>query len=1124
MTGGRSTNPFDDSFANGPVAGGGQRGGSTNPFDDGDDNTDVLGGGNSRFGVGVQAPPAAYPQEDDGARGIGDVPEDDDKDDDGDAPPEASWQFLGDLPYRRVPLYKNVKWGSGGKGSEGGGGANASDDGILNSGLAAFPPGYLSTFRRPDGLLDARDVRELLSTTTVTKVAGCPNGGPIAAITLPTTGSLPTAGRAGSSGVGQQPAGPMSSTELRIMTSSGRNLSSVEFPPPSLALNARRLYSAADVLTIGFTDRTVLVMVLRDSLCLCYDLRGNLILPPFHVLPGDTGPGNKSGMAGVELLEATVFGGGVAVLSANMNAAVVELLDEHDDPTYADAAHLASRKILPNFDKGGGSASAATGMGEMFGGARGAPPPPNFAIVTPLPTAKHASNNYYSYCTLAVLPRNHTTSGHPELFLSTSDNSVIIVDVSTTDITDVDCRSRVSSPILSMSFAPNGRFLACFTRGSILTVISTSFETKVLDFDTSEGSASPPRDMKWCGEDSVVLHWKNLGVLMVGPYGDWLRFPFEHTENLHIIPEIDCCRIVTDASMEILQRVPPTTALLLQIGSIEPSAMLLDAADAFESGSPSSDEAARAITKTGMLNDAIETCTEAAEREFDVPMQKRLLGAASYGMHFAYKDLSDRDAVMGGSFSGDLAADNKVKPSATAIKFVSAAKKLRVLNALRDPVVGFSLTSSQFDAITPTGVVARLVAMKRPALATSIATYLGLDRLVRAYARASKAAAFVSSDGNHTDTQTAEAATRIINGDGIGGGDVTKNAALNRGAYATVALAADRAGRSGVATQLLMLERSVTDKVPALIAIGSYADAAAVATDARDTDLIFLTLMEFEKACMASTSDGSKSMSNFLNSIVNKFSPESFNLLRVYFSSIQDVKYVMNLLLRGQKHVAAGSTMAKRALAKPQARERQKDLKEASRVFGLGKESAFQKSCTDDYLELLSDQEVLRNKYDSKEVAPETSSITATIFSIIRFAGINRREAHRILADAEKIAKKFRVPEKRLWHVKVRAFAESDQWANLRNLADSKTKPPIGFKPFALAAIKGKQGISEIMRYVDKVPQLEDRYDLFCEAKLWKLALEEAARLKDGRRVMHVRSLCNSLEIQKLCDQVMSRL
>lgn len=747
------TNPFDDTFAESKVA--------TNPFADDD------GVSSNPFEDNVSDPA----QDDDVPSGMANT-----------IPAEASWQYLGDLPYRRVPIYSNVVWNRKGANEE------SSQDDIFNHGLAKFPP---SALNRHPGMLDHREVKALLNTTTVTKVAGCPHGGPIAAITLPVVGE----------------AKDFTRTELRIMTNAGKTLVNLEFPPKGL----ERRYSPADVMTIGFTHRAILIVVLRDSLCLTYDLLGDPILHPFHILP--RGEGN-----GTVLLQASVYEGGVAVLAENKNSALVELLDEHDDPDYLQGAHIAARRIAPSSN-------------ELLGGQNVVPP--HYALVTPLPTAAHASANFMSYLTIAVLSRARTVSRHPEVFLSTSDNSVIVVDAATTDITDVDCRARISSPIVDMCFAPNGRFLACFTEQSMLTVISASFETKVLDFDTSEGSSSPPLDMKWCGEDSVVLHWKNLGVLMVGPYGDWLRFPEPESENVYLIPEIDCCRVITDSSVEILQRVPPATALLLRIGSIETSAMLLDASDAFDSGSPASDEAARAIVKTGSLAEAIETCTDAATKEFDIVTQKKLLRAASYGMHFAYKNADGEQGIaMGGPLTG-VERESGVLPSTTTVKFVDAARKLRILNALRNPNVGFVLTSAQFDAITWTGVIARLIAMKRPALSNAISKYLCLPKSVQLYARASKAAALVAADSGHSDSQTAEMAMQIIN-EGVPA-DIARNnsSSINRGAYATVAMAATKAGRPGVANLLLMLESSVADKVPALISTGSYADAIAVATTAR---------------------------------------------------------------------------------------------------------------------------------------------------------------------------------------------------------------------------------------------------------------------------------------------------
>lgn len=614
---------------------------------------------------------------------------------------------------------------------------------------------------------------------------------------------------------------------------------------------------------------------------------------------------------------------------------------------------------------------------------------------------------------------------------------------------------------------------------------------------------------------------------MVGPYGDWLRFPYDGMESLHLISEIDCCRVITDNSVELLQRVPPATAQMLRIGSIETSAMLLDASDAFESGSPASDETVRGILNNGQLEEAIETCIDSATREFDIATQKRLLRAASFGMQFLYKNLLSKDNyIMGGPLNGSDQEKDGLLPSLTTVRFVDAGRKLRILNALRNPTVGYILTASQYDAISPTGVVARLIEMKRPSLAVAISKYTHLPKSVQLFARASKAAALVEADVNLSDPELAEAAIDIIEGDTMKRSSRSANSSINRGGYATVALAASKAGRPAVGNLLLMLETSVADKVPALVSTGAFADAIAVATTACDADFIFSTLMEYEKQCMSSTTrtDVSKAQATFLSTVVGKFTPEAFNMLRRYLKTTPDTKMVTSLLLRAQKFTEAGSAVALRALFEDDVREKQGMLAEASRIFGNGKDTVFQKSCTDDYLELLKDQEILRTKYGSQEVAPECSSVVATISDIIHFAAINVREQHRLLADAEKIAKKFRVSEKRLWHIKVKAFAETEQWSNLRILADSRTKPPIGFKPFARAVIQGKQSENEILRYIDRISVPDERYDMFCEASLWKNALDEAFKMKDEGRVMNVKTLCNSIDIQLLADEMLGRM
>lgn len=256
------TNPFEDNYNSQPAATA-----STNPFED---DTANNGSGGGLLSPGMKGRnPFDDDNEDDVEDDTFETPDDDNL---VGAPVEASWQYLGDLPYRRIPVYSNVRWG--GNSNEYG------SENVLNYGLSAFPKAALQ--RHPD-LLDARELQELLNTSTVTKVVGCKYGGPIAAVTLPIVGESSW----------------FSYTDIRILTNSGNPLATIEFPLPEMESK----YSPSDILEIGFTDRAVLVVVLKDSLCLTYDLTGEALLPPFFILPRGEGQGT-------DLFQACIFEGG----------------------------------------------------------------------------------------------------------------------------------------------------------------------------------------------------------------------------------------------------------------------------------------------------------------------------------------------------------------------------------------------------------------------------------------------------------------------------------------------------------------------------------------------------------------------------------------------------------------------------------------------------------------------------------------------------------------------------------------------------------------------------------------------------------------------------------------------
>ncbi len=134
----------------------------------------------------------------------------------------------------------------------------------------------------------------------------------------------------------------------------------------------------------------------------------------------------------------------------------------------------------------------------------------------------------------------------------------------------------------------------------------------------------------------------------------------------------------------------------------------------------------------------------------ELSTQKRLLYAASYGMSFSFKELET--CIMGGNVATSAATmitpiqeeeeeekniqqqnleeykedegkaaevilqdytnsaattdnnNNEERPNIYAKKFVSCSKTLRVLNMLRNAEVGLTLTISQYEEITPTGI------------------------------------------------------------------------------------------------------------------------------------------------------------------------------------------------------------------------------------------------------------------------------------------------------------------------------------------------------------------------------------------------------------------------------------
>lgn len=115
------------------------------------------------------------------------------------------------------------------------------------------------------------------------------------------------------------------------------------------------------------------------------------------------------------------------------------------------------------------------------------------------------------------------------------------------------------------------------------------------------------------------------------------------------------------------------------------------------------------------------------------------------------------------------------------------------------------------------------------------------------------------------------------------------------------------------------------------------------------------------------------------------------------------------------------------------------------------------------------------------------------------------------------------VPEKALWHIKVQCFGSTNSWTHLAKLAAEK-KPPIGYKPFALACIKHKQPVGEVEKYVDKMTAAEERYNLYSELGLWRKAFECASKIRDAQSSARFQEILQGCRDEQLVRAVQEHI
>ncbi|CAN0909928.1 Protein VACUOLELESS1 [Linum grandiflorum] len=688
---------------------------------------------------------------------------------------------------------------------------------------------------------------------------------------------------------------------------------------------------------------------------------------------------------------------------------------------------------------------------------------------------------------IAVIEPQYTVSGNVEVLLGIGDGIVIVDEDEARHIEG----EKVEGPVQKIAVTRDGRFLACFMHDGRMVVMNMSFEPL---FQYQCESALPPEQMAWCALDSVLLYWDDM-LLMVGPSSeDSVRYIYD--EPVILIPECDGVRILSNSSMEFLQRVPDSIVSIFKIGSTSPASLLFDALDHFDRRSAKADENLRLIKEA--LPEAVEACIDAAGHEFDTFRQQTLLRAASYGQAFSSNFQRERIQEM--------------------------CKTLRVLNAVRNPEIGIPLSIQQYKTLTAPVLIARLINAHQHLLALRISEYIGTNQeVVIMHWACSKITASLAIP---------DAALLEI---------LLDKLRLCKGiSYAAVAAHADKSGRRKLSAMLVEHEPRSSKQVPLLLSIGEEDTALIKAMESGDTDLVYLVLFHIWQKRPALEFFGTIQARPLARDMFITYARcYKHEFLKDFFLSTGQLQEVAYLLWKESWEIVK-NPMASRgsALHGP----RIKMIEKSQNLFAETKEHTFESKAAEEHAKLIRIQHEL--EVATKQAIFVDSSISDTIRTCI------------VLGNdkfASKVKTEFKVSEKRWYWLKVFALATVGNWEALEKFSREK-RPPIGsifppqfvglhllftrstylsnhrffvnlgYRPFVEACIDADEK-GEALKYIPKLADPRERAEAYARIGMAKEAADAASQAKDGELLGRLRmSFSQNTAASSLFDTLRDRL
>uniref|UniRef100_A0A8C8ZY09 Vacuolar protein sorting-associated protein 16 homolog n=1 Tax=Prolemur simus TaxID=1328070 RepID=A0A8C8ZY09_PROSS len=451
--------------------------------------------------------------------------------------------------------------------------------------------------------------------------------------------------------------------------------------------------------------------------------------------------------------------------------------------------------------------------------------------------------------------------------------------------------------------------------------------------------------------------------------------------------------------------------------------------------SQKADEYLREIQELGQLTQAVQQCIEAAGHEHQPDMQKSLLRVGLEGRAGQGWEGGGMDS-WGSSLCCPLALLRRL-PLETSIPM----RVRRVLTARGDGEQGkyrYKQLTIQvlLDRYGKPRAGATLPPLSTPShsllypLAIQICEYLRLPEVQGVSRILAHWACYKVQQKDVSDEDVARAINQKL-GDTPGV------------SYSDIAARAYGCGRTELAIKLLEYEPRSGEQVPLLLKMKRSKLALSKAIESGDTDLVFTVLLHLKNEL---------NRGDFFMTLRNQ--PMALSLYR-QFCKHQELETLKDLYNQDDNHQELGSFHIRASYAAEERIEgRVAALQTAADAFYKAK-NEFAAKATEDQMRLLRLQRRLEDELGGQFLDLSLHDTATTLI----LGGHNKR--------AEQLARDFRIPDKRLWWLKLTALADLEDWEELEKFSKSK-KSPIGYLPFVEICMK-QHNKYEAKKYASRV-------------------------------------------------------